>query len=184
MKLILNSETRARMLERVRSLAANPLLVLSIGAVAALVVSYISVRYLRYDAWTLFYNIPVGVAFLVFCFDRLHVLGRQRFIAYALDALDALLLMAAITRMFVLVPFYSGHTLFLVYFLLTAQLRLARLVAFAVLVQVVIVKIMLTDGTLIGGAMLAAAAAFVYRVLTKVGFREKSWHGRHEWRTL
>jgi hypothetical protein len=171
MKLILNTETHARMLERLHGLAANALLIFPICAVAALVVSYISVRYLRYDAWTLFYNIPVGVAFLVFCFDRLHVFGRQPFTAYVLDAI---LLLAAITRMFVLVPFYSGHTLFLVYFLLTAHLRLARLVAFAVLVQVVIVKIMLTDVTLIGGAVLAAGMAFVYRALTKVGFREKS----------
>lgn len=150
-------------LERVRGLAANPVLVLVTSALAAAVVSYISVRYLRFSAWTLFYNIPVGVVFLVFCFDRMHVLGRQSPLAYALDVI---LIAAAVTRAFVLVPIYSGHTLFLVYFVGTAHTRLARLIAFAVLIQVVIVKIMLGDGTLIGGTVLAAAAVLIYRALT------------------
>jgi hypothetical protein len=162
MKAILNPANDARMLPRLRRLAANPVLILTVSAVASLVVSYISVFYLRFSAWTLFYNLPVGVAFLVFCFDRLLVLGRQPLAAYALDAI---LLAVAITRMFVLVPFYSGHTVFLVYFVGTAHTPLARLVAFAVLVQVAIVKVMLGDGTLISGALLAAAAVFVYRTL-------------------
>ncbi len=165
MKMIFDSANDGRLPDHLRGFAANPILVLTISGIAALVVSYVSVCYLRFSTWTLFYNIPVGVAFLVFSFDRLHVLGRQPLTAYALDAV---LLATAITRMFVLVPLYSGHTLFLVYFLGTAHTRLARLIAFAVLVQVAIVKLMLADGTFVGGAALATAAVFLYRALQQM----------------
>jgi hypothetical protein len=42
----------------------------------------------------------------VFAFDRLQTLGTRRLLAYALDGA---LIAAAVTRMFVLVPIYSGH---------------------------------------------------------------------------
>jgi hypothetical protein len=108
----------------------------------------------------LFCNIPVGVAFIVFGFDRLQGLGKTGLIAYALDAV---LITTAITRMVVLVPFYSGHSLFLAYFLVTAVSRASRLTAVAVLVQVAIVKWMLADWTFVGGVVLGLAAALVYR---------------------
>jgi hypothetical protein len=153
------------MTDRIRYFAANPVLIILTSLFAALVVSYTSAVYLPYSAWSLFYNIPVGVAFLIFAFDRLQTLGMRPLLAYALDGA---LIAAAVTRMFVLVPIYSGHSLFLTYFLVTANTRLARLTAFAVLVQVAIVKWVLADWTFVGGVVLGVVAGLGYQAIVSM----------------
>jgi hypothetical protein len=53
--------------------------------------------------------------------------------------------------------------LFLAYFLVTANTRLARLTAFAVLVQVAVVKWMLGDWTFVGSVVLGVGVGVGYR---------------------
>lgn len=108
--------------------------------------------------------------FVGFLFDR-----AQRYTAGFRSSLlavgiDALVVGLALVRAVYALPWISGHTLFLVYAVLTVRSRWARIPAVLVLAQVVYLKIFVWhDLTLLGGALLAYAAAWGWgKVILKV----------------
>jgi hypothetical protein len=109
----------------------------------------------------LYYFTPIGIPFVAFLFDRAEQYGS---VSTASWAIDLAVLIPALTRAFVRLPFVSGHALFLVYCLLTARSKVARITALLVLSQVAYLKIFVThDTALIGGVVVGCLTALVYR---------------------
>jgi len=109
----------------------------------------------------LYYFTPIGIPFVAFLFDRAEQNSLDSKIA---SALDLVVLIFALIRAFVRIPLVSGHALFLVYCLLTARSKVARITAVLVLVQVIYLKIFVThDTALFGGVIVGCLAALLYR---------------------
>jgi hypothetical protein len=109
----------------------------------------------------LYYFVPIGIPFVAFLFDRAERYGS---VSLASWIIDLAVIIPALSRAFVRLPFVSGHALFLVYCLLTSRSDVARITAFLVLLQVAYLKIFVThDTALIGGVIMGGLAAFVYR---------------------
>ncbi len=109
----------------------------------------------------LYYYVPITVPFVAFLFDRLSQRRRlSRFAAFV----DVPVVAIAFLRALVLIPFISGHALFLTYALLTTQSSLARVTAALVLIEVILIKVFVWhDVTLIGGIALGIAAGLLFR---------------------
>ena len=109
----------------------------------------------------LYYFTPIGIPFVAFLFDRAE---QRTLISTAGWTVDLIVLIPALMRAFVLIPFISGHALFLAYCLLTSRSKVAQITAFLVLMQVVYLKIfVMHDTTLFGGVIAGCLAAVVYR---------------------
>lgn len=118
----------------------------------------------RFYLWA--YHAPIGFAFVVYLFDRAEhwrKLGRWQW------ALEPLVVALALARTVWPIPFISGHAVFLIYAGLTAHAPLLRGVAGLVFLDVIAVKVMLNDTTLIGGALVGGLAAGVTRLLKPRG---------------
>jgi len=111
----------------------------------------------------LYYFTPIGIPFVAFLFDRAE---QNELAPVASRAIDLAVLIPALTRAFVRLPFVSGHALFLVYSLLTSRSKVARMTAVLVLLQVAYLKLFVThDTALFGGVIVGCLAALVYRRL-------------------
>jgi len=109
----------------------------------------------------LYYFTPIGIPFVAFLFDRAEQNSLDSKIA---SALDLVVLIFSLIRAFIRIPLVSGHALFLVYCLLTARSKVARITAVLVLVQVIYLKIFVThDTALFGGVIAGCLAALLYR---------------------
>lgn len=110
--------------------------------------------------WLLvYYFSPIVVPFVAFLFDRADHYQSTPATAWAIDLT---VLLPALARAVIPIPFISGHALFLTYSLLTTQSNIARIAAFLVLLQVVYVKIfLLQDATLIGGMIAGYLASLL-----------------------
>jgi hypothetical protein len=109
----------------------------------------------------LYYFVPVGIPFVAFLLDRAEQYTRASIASWALDFV---VLIPALARAFVRIPFISGHALFLSYCLLTSRSIVARVTAALVLLQVVYIKIFIThDTALFGGILAGCIAALIYR---------------------
>jgi hypothetical protein len=107
------------------------------------------------------YDVPIAIPFIVFVFDRLKLLHSMSFRE---RAIDAVVLIFAIARAFVLIPIISGHTLFLTYAILTGRSSLARAAAFVVLLEVAYLKLFVWhDLTFVGGLGFGILAAIIWR---------------------
>jgi hypothetical protein len=77
-------------------------------------------------------------------------------------------LIVSLMRIFIAVPFISGHALLLTYIALSTQSLLARFTAALVLLEVFYIKIFLwSDFTFFGGALLGVLAAILFRWIKK-----------------
>lgn len=113
----------------------------------------------------LYYFLPVSVPFVAFVFDRA---ARWRLIQWGQWAIEAPIVLLALSRAFVAVPLVSGHALFLAYALLSSRSWVARLTAALVMLQVAYLKIFIwADPTLIGGIILGMLAALIVSLLSK-----------------
>jgi hypothetical protein len=121
-----------------RLIMLSPLtvLVLAIAASAAFGLFAYRVVGIR-DLGFLLYVTLVGVPFIAFAHDRL---ARWAVLLPAQFALDAPVIAVALIRGLGLIPFVSGHAMFLAYALWTSRAPLVRWTALAVLAQVAYVK--------------------------------------------
>jgi len=107
--------------------------------------------------YLLYYHAPIGFAFVVYVFDRVAHRDSFNLLQWALEAAVVLL---ALSRTIWPLPFFSGHALFLTYAFATTPRPLVRWVTGLVLADVVYMKsFVLHDMTLIGGALLGIAFA-------------------------
>jgi len=138
----------------------HPLATLLFALIAALALAF--VVSLAFDGQRetaiLAYSVPIAIPFVAYLFDRAQ---RWREVRWFIDVAVVLL---ALSRAFVPVPFISGHALFLTYSLLTTRTSIARLSTLLMLVYVVYLKaFMWQDVTLVGGLVLGTAASLAWR---------------------
>jgi hypothetical protein len=151
-----------------RRVVYHPLTILGVALAAGLAFSLFVVLFFTGEArhFLLYYYAPVGIPFVAFLFDRAQ---RRRDRDSAQWMVDSLVVCAALVRAVVMVPFISGHALFLTYAILTSRSWLARLLAIAVLVQVSYLKLFAWhDSTLWGGILLACIASVGLRRIQSV----------------
>ena len=119
---------------------------------------------LRYDGETrhyfLYYYVPLAVPFIAYIFDRLKhwntTHNTQRLI-------DIFVLVVSLMRMFIAVPFISGHALLLTYVIFSTQGLFARVTAALILLEVFYIKTFLwNDLTFFGGALMGILAAILF----------------------
>jgi len=141
----------------------RPLFVLAVSLGAALLfAALVAVTFHgEMQFFLLTYYVPIGVPFVAFLFDRadrwLETTWLQRIV-------DLCVLILALARAVAPVPLISGHTLFLVYALLSSRSWVVRVTAALVLLEVIYLKVFVwRDPTLIGGAAAACLAAWVFR---------------------
>ncbi|MHC1784204.1 MAG: hypothetical protein AB9891_15870 [Anaerolineaceae bacterium] len=120
-------------------------------------------------SYYLTYIVPIGFPFVGFLFDRLDRFFLQRpsrlanFIPYLIDLI---VVVVAILRMVVEVPFISGHALLLTYALFTVKSWWVRIPAAVVLLEVIYLKAFVWhDITLYGGIVVGLAAAGLVKYL-------------------
>lgn len=115
--------------------------------------------------WYLYYIAPLVVPFVAYVFDRMK---NWSTLHSAQRLIDILVLVISLMRMFIAVPFISGHALLMTYIALSTQSLLARLTAALVLLEVFYIKILLwNDFTFFGGTLLAILAAILFRWIKK-----------------
>jgi hypothetical protein len=119
---------------------------------------------LRYDGETryylLYYTVPLTVPFIAYIFDRLK---NWNTIQNTQWVMDIFILVVSLMRMFIAVPFISGHALLLTYVFFSTQGLLARVTAALILLEVFYIKIFLwNDFTFFGGALVGMLAALFF----------------------
>ncbi|KPK88370.1 MAG: hypothetical protein AMJ88_19110 [Anaerolineae bacterium SM23_ 63] len=148
--------------KNLQSLLLQPLVAPATSLLATLLFALLIL--LRYDGerrnYLLYYFAPLVVPFVAYIFDRLKnwdtLHNAQRLI-------DIFVLVVALMRMFIAVPFISGHALLLTFIALSTQGLLARVTAAFVLLEVFYIKIFLwNDFTFFGGALIGILAAFFF----------------------
>jgi hypothetical protein len=145
-----------------REFIFHPITVLGISIVAAAIFALFVILLFDGDLrwFLLYYFTPIGIPFVAFLFDRAE---QYELTAIAAWIVDLAVLIPALTRAFVRLPLVSGHTLFLVYSLLTSRSKVARITAILVLLQVAYLKIFVThDTALFGGIIAGCLAALIY----------------------
>ncbi len=146
-----------------REFIFHPITVLCISIVAAAIFALFVILLFDGDMrwFLLYYFTPIGIPFVAFLFDHAE---QHKLTGIAAWIVDLAVLIPALTRAFVRLPLVSGHTLFLVYSLLTSRSKVARITAGLVLLQVAYLKIFVThDTALFGGIIAGCLAALIYR---------------------
>ncbi len=153
-------------LNNLRKLLFHPLTVLGVALSAAALFALLSITLFsaEYHWLLVYYFAPVGIPFVAFVFDRAENYSAATRVSWALDLL---VLGPALGRAIFPIPFISGHALFLVYAILSTRSAAARITAFLVMLQVVYLKVMWRDPTLIGGILLGSCAAFLYSAVRR-----------------
>ena len=146
-----------------RQFVFHPATVLIVSIVAAAIFAlFVTLLFDGDLRWfLLYYFAPIGIPFVAFLFDRAE---QYELTSIASWMLDLVVLIFALTRAFVRIPFISGHALFLTYCLLTSRSNVARITAVLVLLQVAYLKLFVThDTALFGGVIAGCLAALLYR---------------------
>jgi hypothetical protein len=150
---------------RLRNTVFHPLAVLGTSLVAALVFSVFVIKCFDGEMrlFLLFYFMPVGIPFTAYILDRAE---RWRTVRLTQWAIDLFVLALSLARATAAVPLISGHTLFLIYALLSTQSWVARGTAAVVLLQVSYLKLFIWhDITWLGGMTLGGIAALCFHLL-------------------
>jgi len=116
-----------------------------------------------FQTFLLTYYMPVGIPFVMFCFDRLErwlgIISWQR-------RLDVGVILVAMARAALLIPFISGHALFLTYAFFTTQSRITRLASALVMLEVFYFKVLIwQDKTIFTGVIVGCIAAWGFHKL-------------------
>jgi hypothetical protein len=146
----------------------HPATVLLVSLVAAAIFALLVTLFFdgEFRWFLLYYFTPIGIPFVAFLFDRAeqHIL-----VSKALWVIDLMVIVFALIRAFIRIPLVSGHALFLVYCLLTARSKVARITAGLVLVQVMYLKIFVThDTALFGGVIAGCVVGLIYQRLRPI----------------
>jgi hypothetical protein len=150
---------------RIPRLLASPAATLATSALFAGSVALYFVRVWHAGPLSLWYNVPIAAPFAAFFLDRL--LPRPSGGRTA-ALVDVAVLTLALLRVFAPpLPWASGHALFVSYAALTARRWPARIIAGAVLLQVIYMKLFVTGGlvSLIAGLILGSVASVARRQL-------------------
>lgn len=108
----------------------------------------------------LYYMVPISTPFTAFILDRASRWREKHWMHWAIDFLVVII---GFARALFSIPFISGHALFLTYALLTARSWATRLLALAVMGEVIYLKLFVwRDFTLFGGMIVAALAALMF----------------------
>ena len=80
--------------------------------------------------------------------------------------LDLIVVLLSLARAITYIPYFSGHALFLSYTLLSARLRVVKILALIVLLQVVYLKLFKWNDwvTLLGGLLVGIAAGYFRKI--------------------
>ncbi len=143
----------------------HPVAVIAISGAATLIFIIAMLLLPRFAGegrfYLLYYHAPIAFAFVTYLFDRAK---QWRTIRPGRWAIEASVVGLALSRTLVLVPFISGHALFLTYFILTAFSQYARWVAVLAMLDVIYIKLVyVQDLTLLGGVAVGLLAAFGVR---------------------
>jgi hypothetical protein len=152
---------------KLRTFIFHPLTVLSLSILATL--SFCIAIILRSKGHTTFYSLyyvaPIGISFFAFLFDRAEnakELNKKQIY------IDTIIIVASLLRMEYLIPFYSGHALFLTYAIFATRTWVARLTAIAVMIQVLYLKIFVWGSVeVFGGILFGLAAGLIFLKQTK-----------------
>lgn len=125
---------------------------------------------LRYDGerryYLLYYFAPLVIPFVAYIFDRLK---NWDSIHHAQQFIDIVVLVVSLLRLFVAVPFISGHALLLTYIVLSTQGLFSRVTAALVLLEVFYIKIFIwNDITFFGGTLMGILAAIIFGRVRKI----------------
>lgn len=114
------------------------------------------------EYYRLYYFVPVSIPVVLFIFDRLSRRGQLTTKAYLLDLLIATI---SLVRVYIPIPFYSGHAFFLTYTLFTSKSKACLIATVLVLAQTAYIKLFLwtPDFSLSGGIILGVLVSIFYR---------------------
>lgn len=149
---------------KLRAFIFHPLTVLSVSILATLLFATIMV--VRSNGHTtfrsLYYVAPIGIPFFAFIFDRAE---NARELNKRQIYIDTIIIVASFLRMEFLIPFYSGHALFLTYAIFATRTWVARLTAIAVMIQVLYLKIFVWGNVeVFGGIIIGSIAALLFHL--------------------
>jgi hypothetical protein len=162
-----HSDIKMQLRKNLQDLLFHPLVAPATSLLTTLVFVFLII--LRYEGegrhYLLYYFAPLVIPYIAFVFDRLKnwntIHNTQRLI-------DIFVLVISMMRLFITVPFTSGHALILTYIALSTQSLLARISAALVLLEVFYIKIfMWNDLSFFGGALLGIIAAVLFRWIKK-----------------
>ena len=111
----------------------------------------------------LVYFVPITAPFVAFVIERAQRRGEIRTTQWGIDIIVLLL---SVMRIFIPVPGYSGHALFLTFALFSSRTVVVFITSIAVLLEVAYVKFfILGDMTVAGGFLLGIILAVIYRYI-------------------
>jgi hypothetical protein len=145
-------------------LVVHPLFVLACAALGILI--YVAWTRWRFPGGDLsrhyIYVLPIIVPFVAFIFDRAKTFRDASLVELVIDSA---VVVASIMRMLSLMPFVSGHALFLTYAIARPGSRLTKITAALVMLQVIYMKFVLWHDwvTPVAGTILGLLAASIVR---------------------
>lgn len=163
-----NLKIKMRIPKNLQSLLFHPFIAPASSLLAT--VLFVILIILRYDGerrlYLLYYFAPLVIPFVAYIFDRLKnwdtLHNAQRLI-------DIFVLVVSLLRLFIAVPFISGHALLLTYFAFSTQGLFSRVTAALVLIEVFYIKIFIWDDiTFFGGALIGILAAIIFGRVRKI----------------
>ena len=156
------------LLQKLDRYSSRPLFALGIALMAAALFAAAVLTFTHGDLrmHLLTYDVPIGVPFVAFLFDRAE---RRRDLRRAQWLVDAPTVALALTRSVVPVPLISGHALFLTYAFLTSRSWAVRLTAMIVMLDVAFFKLFVWNSAnnFLGGIALGCAAAWLFHRLAR-----------------
>ncbi len=161
------SEIRMQLRKNLKDRLFHPLVAPATSLLTTLVFVFLII--LKYEGegrhYLLYYFAPLAIPYVAFVFDRLKnwntIHNTQRLI-------DIFVILVSLMRLFITVPFTSGHALILTYIALCTQSLLARISAALVLLEVFYIKIFLwNDLSFFGGALLGLLGATLFHWIKK-----------------
>jgi len=111
------------------------------------------------------YHLPIGFAFSMFVLTEAANLNRGQLVRHYVSLIVTA---ASLLRVFVEIPFYSGHAFFISYMVLVTESFPARIIAALVLLDVFYVKVVLLNDPTIWGGLILGLAAFAFQKIITV----------------
>ena len=165
-------------LSALRSYAFHPMVVLACSlAASSLYATYVALRFSGdTHSGQYFYVAPIIVPFVAFLFDRAQ---RPRLLTPVQLAIDVLVVVTAMWRVFGHLPYVSGHALFLSFALLTYKTRVAQVTAAIILLEVLFLKFFVWHDWITApvGLLLGSIAALISQGLRTSARPANTLHG-------
>jgi hypothetical protein len=134
-------------------------LAIALGLAAAYAVSVVLRRSGHWLVYDLSYNLPIVVPFALLLLDRFR---KRSALGVARCLVDAVVIALAASRVFLPVPFVSGHALFLTHALGTTR-GVPRVAAALVMAEVTVFKIVWMDPSWLGGVVIGILGTWAWK---------------------